>query len=535
LLGHGICFDQFLVARRCNLGKRQVSFSLFQHCPSLVQLLIHFRRVDLGKQLTLRNVCADIHIPGANVAVDSGIDRRLRECLYHSRQGEIRARLAALGMNHVDRLHLQRLCHVGELLTLLLPGLHDHHIHVAALAASLTSVRCGPPEVRDGDAFAACLKVPGNGWLRATGYHESVAGMLDADMLDRIVPDRPVRVQHRSGRMWFFNSAGLEKLLAARVPPPGLERAGGRYTGRLFDEDVWLKQALASAPPSFAQIGAMLAQVGVTGLTEMSPANDAVIARHFAAETASRSLPQHVLLAGSLGLTGADMTDRVELGPVKLHLHEADLPPLDAAIAFIHKAHACGRSVAIHCATEVELIYALAALDEAGVQAGDRIEHASVAPDFAVADVARLGLAVVAQPHFIHERGDTYLTDVDEDSRPHLYRLRAFLDAGVALGGGSDAPFGGFDPWAAMDAAISRRTREGALIGEEEALTPEQALDLYLRAPNALDRRRRVAIGMPADLCLLDQPWAQVRTDLSSHHVRASFIRGCRVFDRIDN
>lgn len=414
---------------------------------------------------------------------------------------------------------------------LLLPGLHDHHIHVAALAASLTSVRCGPPEVSDPDAFAACLRVPGSGWLRATGYHESVAGMLDTAALDRIVSDRPVRVQHRSGRMWFFNSAGLEKLLAQGAPPPGLERVGDRYTGRLFDEDAWLKRALGSEPPSFAQVGRLLARTGVTGLTEISPANDAIIARHFAAEAACGALPQRVLLAGSLALTAADLANGVELGAAKLHLHEADLPPLDTAIAFIRRAHESGRAVAIHCATEVELVYALAVLDEAGAQAGDRIEHASVASDFAVAEIARLGLAVVTQPHFIHERGDIYRTDVDADAQPHLYRLRAFLDAQVPLAGGSDAPFGGYDPWAAMAAAVSRRTQKGSFIGEHEALTPEEALDLYLRVPAALDRRRRVTVGMPADLCLLDRPWAEVRVALTSACVRTTFIRGRVVFD----
>lgn len=417
---------------------------------------------------------------------------------------------------------------------LLLPGLHDHHIHVAALAASLTSVRCGPPDVVDVDTFAACLQEPGRGWLRATGYHESVAGMLDAMTLDRIVSDRPVRVQHRSGRMWFFNSAGLDTLLAKRTPPPGLERDGDRYTGRLFDEDAWLQQALGSEPPCFAQVGTMLARSGVTGLTEMSPGNGALIARHFIKETANQSLPQRVLLAGSLELSEQDTTDHVQLGPAKLHLHEANLPPLEDATVFIRRAHEHRRSVAIHCATEVELVFALAALNDAATVAGDRIEHASVASDFAVADIARAGLAVVTQPHFIRERGDRYLTDVDESAQRLLYRLRAFLDANVTLAAGSDAPFGAYDPWASMAAAVSRRTQRGASIGESEALTPEEALDLYLRAPQALDRRRRVAVGMPADLCLLDRSWANARNALSSAYVRATFIDGRLIFDRID-
>jgi predicted amidohydrolase YtcJ len=408
---------------------------------------------------------------------------------------------------------------------LLLPGLHDHHIHVAALAASLSSIHCGPPDVVETDTFAARLQAPGRGWLRATGYHESVAGMLDAATLDRIVPDRPVRVQHRSGRMWFLNSAALDTLLLNNAPPHGLERHGHRYTGRLFDADEWLQRALGSDPPSFAQVGAMLSRWGVTGLTDMSPRNGPTIARHFIQETANNSLPQRVLLAGSLELATDETNERVSLGPAKLHLHESALPSLEEAAAFIHCAHEQFRNVAIHCASEIELIFALSAYEDAGSVAGDRVEHASVAADFAIAEIARAGLAVVSQPHFIWERGDRYLMDVDAISRRFLYRLRAFHDANITLAAGSDAPFGGCNPWASMAAAVSRLTQGGASIGESEALTPEQALDLYLSEPRAL-HRRRVSVGAPADLCLLDRSWTAARNSLSSVRVRATFIDG---------
>ena len=80
---------------------------------------------------------------------------------------------------------------------LLLPGLHDHHIHLPALAASLESVSCGPPQVFDEADLRAALQAPGEGWLRGTGYHESVAGMLTAAQLDRINADRPYWLRHR--------------------------------------------------------------------------------------------------------------------------------------------------------------------------------------------------------------------------------------------------------------------------------------------------------------------------------------------------
>ena len=41
----------------------------------------------------------------------------------------------------------------------LLPGLHDHHIHLFSLAAALESVRCGPPQVHSGQALERVLRL----------------------------------------------------------------------------------------------------------------------------------------------------------------------------------------------------------------------------------------------------------------------------------------------------------------------------------------------------------------------------------------
>ncbi|HEX7873460.1 MAG TPA: amidohydrolase family protein [Sphingobium sp.] len=404
----------------------------------------------------------------------------------------------------------------------LLPGLHDHHIHLPALAARRSSVFCGPPEVVDEAALAARIGTPGTGWLRGIGYHESVAGMLDRAMLDRIAPDRPVRIQHRSGRMWFFNSIGLEIALAAAPAPTGLERE----TGRLFDEDRWLREALGGTPPDLAAVSDELARMGITGITDMSPANDPAMAAHFREQQAQGRLRQRCLMAGTLALASVTGTPWLAVGPAKLHLHEADLPDYDAAVAFIAAAHEQGRIVAIHCVSETELVFALGALEEAGVRAGDRIEHASVAPDWSVAAMARLGLIVVSQPNFIAERGDEYRVAVEPDAVPYLYRLQAFRAAGVVLAGGSDAPFGDPDPWAAMRAAVTRQTRTGHVMGADAALSPEEALDLFLADPVDLGRQRRVAAGMVADLCLLDRPWADARDRLSTGDVRAIVIGG---------
>lgn len=416
----------------------------------------------------------------------------------------------------------------------LLPGLHDHHIHLAGLAVRAASVFCGPPKVDDEEALRTALARPGTGWIRAIGYHESVLGTLPTAMeLDRIVPDRPLRMQHRSGRMWLFNSVGLDVLLSCAAPPPGLEREAGQPTGRLFDEDDWLRATLGSRPPDFTHVSRQLASFGVTGLTDMSVHNDAAMAAHFTAQRKHGALLQHCVLAGRPELAQAT-PEEWELGPVKLHLHEAELPDFDATVRLIDTAHDQGRAIAVHCVSEVELIFALAALETARPRSGDRIEHASVTSPELLARMAQLGLGVCSQPHFIAERGDRYLLDVEPRHHADLYRLASLASASIALAGGSDAPFGQADPWAAMRAAVSRRTMGGAVIGPDEALTPEAALGLFLADPHDLGRQRRIAPGAPADLCLLDRPWNQARQRLLAEDVAMAIASGRIIHDRVN-
>jgi predicted amidohydrolase YtcJ len=257
------------------------------------------------------------------------------------------------------------------------------------------------------------------------------------------------------------------------------------------------------------------------------------MAAHFSSETASGALPQRVWLAGKLELAEAP-AGPWHLGPAKLHLHEAQIPEFDEAVGFIAAAHEQDRPIAIHCVSEVELVFALAALEASGTRRGDRIEHASVASNALVTRIADLGLQVCVQPHFVAERGDEYLADVEPRHHGQLYRLRSFPDSAVAVVGGSDAPFGSADPWNAMAAAVSRRTRSGQAVAPAEALTPEQALALYLADPADLARIREIAVGAPADLVLLDRPWEEARAALSADLVRTTIIGGRVVHDRVD-
>jgi predicted amidohydrolase YtcJ len=416
----------------------------------------------------------------------------------------------------------------------LLPGLHDHHVHLHAMAAAAGSLRCGPPEVATVDAFASVLRAadsrlaPGQ-WLRGVGYHETVAGTLDREELDRLVPGRPVRVQHRSGAMWTLNTPALEAIVGAGQPAlgtggDGFERdATGELTGRVWRGDVALRLADA-APPDLAAVGHALAAVGITGVTDATPDLEPAAWQGLREATASGRLPQRVV---ALGAPDVWAHPRVLRGPRKLLLHDHDLPALDDLAEWIRASHRLGRPVAVHCVSRVSLLLTLAALDAAGHLRGDRIEHASVVPREVIPRLASGGLAVVTQPRFVAERGDWYRTAIDPVDHDDLYRYRSLLDGGVAVAPSSDAPYAAADPWQAMAAARRRVTPDGEVLGAGERVRAAEVLDGFLSPPmNPGGPPRRVLVGADADLVLLRVPLAEALLQPSRECVRLVFVAG---------
>jgi predicted amidohydrolase YtcJ len=412
----------------------------------------------------------------------------------------------------------------------LLPGLHDHHIHLVALAAARDSIDCGLPAVRDLESLAKVLRqVGGTGWIRGIGYHESIAGMLHRTQLDELVADRPIRIQHRSGKMWFVNSPAAELLrLDQHRSLAGIEcDINDLPTGRLFRLDQWLGEQLAEESlPDIKSASEMLASYGVTGITDATPRNSTATQELFARLVDSQQLLQRVRLLGDTTLSQSNHP-LIEIGARKILLDDYALPEFAELKQQIAHAHQQQRAVAIHCVTVVELVFALSALREAGGHVGDRIEHASVTPDDTVPLIREADVAVVTQPNFIAERGEQYMQDLTHSEHSHLYRGKTLLESGIPLGGGTDAPFGHPDPWHAMRAAVHRRTLDGNVLGEAEKLNPEEALGLFTsESANPGGAIRKISIGSSADLCLLDRPWHKARVRLKHEDVIATIREG---------
>ena len=128
------------------------------------------------------------------------------------------------------------------------------------------------------------------------------------------------------------------------------------------------------------------------------------------------------------------------------------------------------------------------------------VEHAQLVD---LADVERWAAladrvrASVQPAHLIDDRSVTEQCWPDRTHR--TFTLRSFLDAGIELALGSDAPVSPLDPWLAMAAAVHR----GDTSSGQESWHPEQEITAREALAASVDGQRLVP-GAPGDVVLLD-------------------------------
>ncbi|OBI76514.1 amidohydrolase family protein [Mycobacterium sp. E740] len=388
-----------------------------------------------------------------------------------------------------------------------IPGLHDHHVHLRSAAAALKSVRVGPAEVRnraDLGRVLATADVGDDGWIRAVGYHEAAAGPLDREVLDELSPRVPVRIQHRSGVLWTLNSIGLARVGMADHPDGRVHSADHSWSGTLQRSVIRLDE-----------VSRRLSRFGVTGVTDATPdleVGDIV-----------KLLRSH---------RQGELRQRVHfLAPGKRILHDTDLD-LDGLVEWIADRHEQGVPVAVHCVTAAQLVLTLSALQVTGTHPNDRIEHAAVVPDGCLASLAESGVTVVTQPNFVAERGDQYLQDVPAAEQHELWRVDSLIGAGVKVALSTDMPFGADDPWAAMRAAVRRVTAGGNVLGAGERIASHTALSMFLGHADRPTEVRTVAAGQPGDLVALAAAPAEILAELDADMVAATVTAGDTAFVR---
>src|SRR3546814_2514617 len=193
--------------------------------------------------------------------------------------------------------------------------------------------------------------------------------------------------------------------------------------------------------------------------------------------------------------------------PVKIIANDHSDDVWEGLLSARREARGGGRAVAVHAVSAPALAVVLAALEEVGVVAGDRIEHAAVCDDASADRVAGLGLTVVTQPSIAARRGAAMVEESEPADRPWLWCVRGLASGGVRVVLSSEAPYGDTNPWATVRLASAGLPAERSPWLEDQTIRPGAALASYLTAPeDPSGLPRSVTVGGVADLCVLDGP-----------------------------
>ncbi len=141
--------------------------------------------------------------------------------------------------------------------------------------------------------------------------------------------------------------------------------------------------------------------------------------------------------------------------------------------------------------------------------------HAYFPNPEAAARVARLGVVVDTQPAWFFKDGDALLDALGQQRMESFIGLQTWRKAGVKValnadhmqGFDPDTSLNPYNPFLAMQAAITRRTEGGKVIGAHQRISREEALRMFTidAAWMSFDETRRgsIEVGKFADLAIL--------------------------------
>jgi len=187
--------------------------------------------------------------------------------------------------------------------------------------------------------------------------------------------------------------------------------------------------------------------------------------------------------------------------------------PGDELTAKLKAARGAGWPIGVHVTGDKALDLAIDAFERAygdnkefGTQ--NSLIHAYLPSPEAFERTARLNLGVALQPPFIEAWGEYVRDFLGERRAAPFTPVRTYLDRGIVVGGGSDAPITTYQPFAGIYAAVTRNTEALAVLGPEERVSVADAIRIYTTGAAEIageaDVRGSIEAGRLADLIVVE-------------------------------
>lgn len=471
-----------------------------------------------------------------------------------------------------------------------IPGLMDNHLHSAGGGPGVDLSR-----VRSLDELSAAIRAradatpPGEPIVSNSDWHEAQLREQQLplrDDLDRIAPAHPV-ILVRGGHEYIANSAALRRWgVNERTPEP----EGGRLTrypdGRLNGELVDTAKGLMKlpAPPQRSpeeQIASRVADYkklhaaglttvrhpGIQGddyrlLQEMQRRGvltmrvNALLRPAGDAATVARTLDQWAIgpgegdaylrvggikLAVDGGFEGGLMREPYE-EPWGEHGAFRGLQTVerDGFVETVRLLNQRGWRVATHAVGDSAMDLVLDSYERANADTpiADRrwsIEHAFIGRPDHLPRIKSLGAALALQNH-LYLAGPSLVRYWGPERAGLTTPVRTYLDAGLPVSSGTDAPVVPYPPLWTLYHFITRDTITGGVLGADQRVTREEALRMATMGNAWLMMEERdkgsLEVGKLADLVVLSEdPLTAPETQLRDATVLMTIVGGKAVHD----
>lgn len=472
----------------------------------------------------------------------------------------------------------------------LLPGLIDAHGHILGLGFSLNSVdlrKSASAADAVKQVYAFSEKHTSQQWIRGRGWNQELwpdKQFPTADLLDKLIPDRPVWLRRIDGHAGWANSAALRLAgIDKHTPsPPGgeiLKDKSGQPTGVFIDNAMSL---ITTRLPEYNQQESIAAletaqqHLLSLGLTSVHDAGiDFSTYQLYQQQAKQKHLKMRIyaMLAGD----SPQLNTMLDRGPVKdsenflsirsIKLYtDGALGSRGAALLEPYHDRPDTKGLLVTQPADLRRLYRSAAqhdfqinvhsIGDRGVKLAldefehmfssfprhtelrNRIEHAQVAR---LEDIPRFkSLNIIPSMQPTHATSDKNMAHDRLGSKrlQGAYAWRKFLQQGSKIAAGSDFPIELANPFHGLHAAVTRQDHDNNPPGgwiPSESMTREEALRAFtVDAAFAAHQENILGNLMPgkwADFIVIDRNIFTVQAqDIWKTRVLETWVAGKRVF-----
>ncbi|NGP44178.1 amidohydrolase [Bacillaceae bacterium SIJ1] len=437
------------------------------------------------------------------------------------------------------------------------PGFVDSHLHMIGYGEQ--QLRLDLSELSSSRSVIQKLihevETTTDEWVIADGLNENNwtdRQMMSLETLDAISPYRPMVLHRVCKHAMLVNRMALQRAGIDKDtpdPPGGVigRFPDGRLNGWLYDsaQDI-MKQTMPRPNQAYVERALRvsvekLLSLGLTGghtedlayyhglYPTLSAFKKVIDGERLAFRT--QLLVNHLCFEERERFEGPiDDHGHLEWGPIKIfadgalggrtawlsHPYADDNTTNGVAIhsedeleRLVQQARSVDKTVAIHAIGDQALAAVIDVLQHNPPPAGevDRIIHASLSNEKLIAQMQTMPVGLDLQPQFVLS-DFPWVLDRIGDSPILLYPWKTYLDRGLRVAGGSDAPIETPDPREGIYAAVARRKKDSLHDGyiPQEKLSMYEAISLYTTGSAWIsghaERRGKICPNYTADFSI---------------------------------